>query len=174
MTVLIPQLLRDAAAALPAERVSLQSLALAHGPAAHGSLLLLLAAPCLLPVPGGGTVPGLGMAALAAAMWRGHCADCLPRRVAEVDLSRHWAQRLLGPLAALCALAGRLARTRLSHLTLVGRRSWPAATVGVMAASVVLPTPFGNLLPALSTMFVGLGQAAWVWGRERPMRWVLP
>lgn len=174
MTAPMPQRLRDAAAALPADRVSLQSLALAHGPATQGSLLLLLAAPCLLPVPGGGTVPGLGVAALAAAMRRGHCADCLPRRVAEIELSRHWAQRLLGLLAALYALAGRLARTRLSHLTSVGTPSWLAATVGLMAASVVLPIPFGNLLPTLSIMFIGLVLAAWVWGSEWLMRWVLP
>mgnify|MGYP000896822459 CR=1 FL=1 len=64
------ELLRDAAAALPAERVSMQTIAKAHGPAAHGTLLLMTAVPCLLPVPGVGTVLGLGMAALAAAMER--------------------------------------------------------------------------------------------------------
>ena len=199
MTAPIVQRLRDAAAALPAERVSLQALAQAHGPAAHGTLLLLMAAPCLLPVPGVGTVLGLGMAALAAAMWQGHSAACLPRRVAELELSRHRAQRVLGLLASAYAMAGRYARARLSHLASAGRRSWTAAAVGLMAVIVVLPIPFGNVLPALAMMLIGLGLVfrdgvavvlglamaglalfvtaglvlmAWVWGSEWITRWV--
>lgn len=39
----------------------MQALAQAHGPAAHGTWLLLMAATCLLPVPGVGTVLGLGL-----------------------------------------------------------------------------------------------------------------
>ena len=72
MTPPIVQRLRDAAATMQEERVSMQAMARAHGPEAHGTLLLLMAMPCLLPVPGVGTVLWLGMAALAVAMWRGH------------------------------------------------------------------------------------------------------
>lgn len=71
MTARIVQQLREAAAALPAERVSIQALVQAHGLAEHGTLLLLIAVLCLLPVPGVGTLLGLGMAALAVTMWRG-------------------------------------------------------------------------------------------------------
>jgi hypothetical protein len=199
MTAPIVQRLREAAAALPGERVSMQTLAQAHGPEAHGTLLLLMAAPCLLPVPGLGTVLGLGMAALAAAMWRGHSSACLPRRVAELQLSRHWAQRVLGLLESAYAMAGRCARARLSYLASAGRRSWTAATVGLMAAIVVLPIPFGNVLPALAMMLIGLGLVfrdgvavvlglataglalfvtaglllmAWAWGNDWITRWV--
>lgn len=157
MTPPIAQQLRDAAAALPAERVSMQNMAQAHGPAAHGTLLLLMAVPCLLPVPGVGTVLGMGIAALAAAMWRGDSAACLPRRVAELELSRHWAQRVLGILASAYAMAGRYARARLSHRASVDRRSWTAVAVGLMAVILVLPIPFGNLLPAVALAFIGLG-----------------
>ncbi len=193
--------LREAAAALPAGPVSLQSLAQAHGPAAHGSLLLLMAAPCLLPVPGVGTVLGVGMATLAAAMWRGDAVRCLPRRVAEFELSHHWARRVLGLLASIYAMAGRFATTRFSHLASLGRRSWIAATVGLMAVIVLLPIPFGNAMPALAMMFIGLGlvfrdgvaivlglttaglallitaglmSMVWVWGGEWLTRWMLP
>lgn len=68
MTESIVQRLRETAATLPAERVSMQTLAQAHGPAAHGTWLLLMAVLCLLPVSGVGTVLGLETAALAAAM----------------------------------------------------------------------------------------------------------
>jgi hypothetical protein len=157
MTEPIAQRLREAAATLPAERVSMQTLAQAHGPAAHGTWLLLMAVPCLLPVPGVGTVLGLGMVALAAAMWRGHASACLPRRVAELELSRHWAQRVLGMLASAYSVAGRFARARLSHVASAERRSWTAAAIGLMALIVVMPIPFGNVLPALALMLIGLG-----------------
>jgi len=199
MTEPIAQRLRETAAALPAERVSMQTLAQADGHAAHGTLLLLMAVPCLLPVPGVGTVLGLGMAALAAAMWRGHTSPCLPRRVAELALSRHWAQRVLGLLASAYSMAGRFARARLSHLASADRRSWTAVAIGLMAVIVVLPIPFGNLLPALAMMLIGLGLVfrdgvavvfglamagvalfvtaglllmAWIWVSEWITRWV--
>ena len=157
MTPPLVQRLRDAAAAIQDERVSMQAMARAHGPETHGTLLLLLAMPCLLPVPGVGTVLGLGMAALAVAMWRGHCTPCLPRRVAELELPRHLAQRVLVGLASAYTLAGRHARARLSHLAICGRRSATALAVGLMAGIVVMPIPFGNFLPAVALVFIGLG-----------------
>ena len=199
MTAAIVKRLRDAAADLPSERVSMQIMAQAHGPEAHGALLLLMAAPCLLPVPGVGTVLGLGLAALAAAMWRGHAGACLPRRVAELELSRLWAQRVLCLLASTYSMAGRYAKARLSHFAVAGRRSWTAIAVGLMAVIIVLPIPFGNVLPALAMMLIGLGLVfrdgiavllgfttagvavfvtaglvvmAWVWGSEWFMRWI--
>ena len=197
MTAPIVQRLRDTAAALQGERVTMQTLALAHGPAAQGSLLLLMATPCLLPVPGVGTVLGLGMAALAAAIWRGEASPVLPRQVAELELSSRWARHVLGMLASAYAVAGRFARARLSHFATTNRRSWTAAAVGLMAVIVALPIPFGNQLPALAMMLIGLGLVfrdgvavllglamaglatfataglllmAWVWGSE----WVTP
>lgn len=157
MTPPIVQRLRDAAAAIQDERVSMRAMTQAHGPEPHGTLLLLLAMPCLLPVPGVGTVLGLGIAALAVAMWRGRCAPCLPQQVAELELTRHWAQRVLAGLATVYALAGRYSRARLSHLAMSGRRSAAAFAVGLMAAIVVLPIPFGNLLPAVALVFIGQG-----------------
>lgn len=157
MTPPIVQRLRDAAAAMQDERMSMRAMTQAHGPAANATLLLLLTMPCLLPVPGVGTVLGLGIAALAVAMWRGHCAPRLPWRVANLELPPHWAQRVLVGLASAYALAGHHARARLSHLTISGRRSITALAVGLMAAIIVMPIPFGNLLPAVALVFIGLG-----------------
>ena len=156
MTPPIVQRLRDAAAAMRDERVSMQDLAQAHGPDAHRTLLLLMAMPCLLPIPGVGTVLGLGMAAWAAARWRGHRPTGLPQRVAELEMPRHWAQRVLGLLASAYGAAGRHARARLSHLATAERKS-VAGLVALMAFIVVLPIPFGNVLPALALMLIGLG-----------------
>lgn len=155
----LAQRLRSAADALPPGRVTLQALAHAHGPGAQGSWLLLLAAPCLLPVPGVGTVLGLGLVTLAVAMWRGVALDELPPRVAAVEMSQPWARRVLTLLAATYALAGQRARERWVHLVQLPRRSSLAALVGLMAVIIVLPIPFGNVLPAAATLLVGLGLA---------------
>jgi len=174
-------------------------MAQAHGPEAHGTLLLLLAMPCLLPVPGVGTVLGVGMAALAVAMWRGQGEPCLPQGVANLELPRHWARRVLEGLASAYEMAGRHARARLSHLAGPTWRSALAVVVGLMAIIVVLPIPFGNLLPALALMLIGLGLVfrdgiavilgllmsgvalttttglllmTWIWGSEWILGWV--
>lgn len=157
MTAPIVQRLRDAAAAIRDERVSMRALAQAHGPDAQGTLLLLLAMPCLLPVPGVGTVLGLGIAALAVAMWRSQPATCLPPRVAELELPGHWARRVLGGLATAYAVAGRYATARLRHIAGPGWRSATAAAVGLMSFIVLMPIPFGNVLPALALVLIGLG-----------------
>ena len=87
----------------------------------------------------------------------------------------------------------------MSHLASPGSRSWTAAAIGLMAFLVVLPIPFGNLLPALTMMLIGLGLVfrdgvavvlglvtaglalfvtaglmlmAWTWGSEWVVRWV--
>lgn len=133
--------LRDAATALHADRITVQSLAHAHGPMASGSLMLLLAVPCLIPVPGVGTTLSFGVAALAIAMWRGDTAN-MPQRVARLEISRHSAQRVLRLLARVYALAARFTRTRATHVVTSGPRSWVALTVGAMAF-VLLP-PFPN------------------------------
>lgn len=157
MTLPISRRLREAAAALGDERVTMQTLVQAHGPESLGSLLLLLAAPCLLPVPGVGTVLGLGLSTLALAMWKGQGEPRLPSPLADLALPRHWAQRVLTLLAATYALAGRHTRERLPPLASAGRRSFTSLAVGAMALLIVLPIPFGNILPALALMLLGLG-----------------
>lgn len=157
MTASLEQRLRDAAAALQAERVSVATLLQAHGPGAYGSLLLLMAVPCLLPIPGTGTVLGIGLLALAAALWRGRPDAALPQRVADLEMSRAWACRVLTTLASLYGLAARLTRARLAWVLAAGGHRWIAATVGAMGAVLVLPIPFGNVLPALALVLIGLG-----------------
>lgn len=67
-------------------------------------------------MPGVGTVLGFRTGVPAAAMELGHTCACLPRRVAELQFSRHWGQRVPGMTASAHAMAGRFVRARLSHL----------------------------------------------------------
>ncbi|OYU29024.1 MAG: hypothetical protein CFE41_03285 [Burkholderiales bacterium PBB2] len=156
--------LRRAAARVPSAGLSLQELAALQGSAAQGSLLLLLAAPCLLPVPGVGTVLGLGLLTLAALLWRGESAALsLPARVAGLNLPQRWAARVLQLLSRCHGAAQGLLRERLPQLTPASHEPaprWLAAKVGLMALLIVLPIPFGNVLPALALMLAGLALAA--------------
>ncbi|MCV2369720.1 exopolysaccharide biosynthesis protein [Roseateles oligotrophus] len=162
MTTALSERLSSAALALPADGVSLQQLAALHGPAATGSLLILLAAPCLLPLPGVGSVLGMGLLAMALALWRGNTSESarLPQRVADFNLPSLWAARVLQLLARFYASSGRLTRPRLTHLSDGSSQRWLAAKAGLMAVLIVLPIPFGNLLPALALMLLGLGLVA--------------
>lgn len=125
---------------------------------------MLLAAPCLLPVPGVGTVLGLGLLTLAALLWRGESAALsLPARVAGLNLPQLWAARVLQLLSRCHGAAQGLLRERLPQLTPASHERaprWLAAKVGLMALLIVLPIPFGNVLPALALMLAGLALAA--------------
>ncbi len=148
--------LSAAADQLADERVPLGRLADAHGASAQGSLLVLLAVPCVLPIAGVGTVLGWGLIALAWAIWRGDGHFRLPDRVAGLSLSRDSAQKVLRRLAQVYDRAERLSRERLAHLVGPAMRGWLGAKAAAMAAVIILPLPLGNVLPAVSLLLLGL------------------
>ncbi len=139
------------------DQVPLGWLADAHGRSALGTLLVLLSTACLTPVPGVGTVLGMGLVALALAMWRGQRRVSLPSRASQWLLPASIAARLLNWLARFYEVAGGLAQVRWARAARAGRRGWGAANVALMAAIIILPLPLGNVLPALSLIVLGLG-----------------
>lgn len=149
--------LRAAAARLSGEPVKLIELAELYGSAAQGTLLVLLATPCLLPVPGVGNVMGAALIALALAMWRGEDANALPSRVATVSLPGRWASRVLRLVARFYEMAGYWSRQRLERYAKAPPRSWMAPGVALMGALIFLPIPLGNVLPAIAVVLLGLG-----------------
>lgn len=152
--------LRRAAVRLNEERIAIDQLLRAHGPGGQGALLMLLAAPCVLPVPGVGTVLGLGIVALAWAMWCGREVDGLPDRVAKLTMPRLWARRVLALLARVHLWSALLARPRWSQVVAAGLRTWIPCVVAWLAFLIILPIPFGNVLPALALMLLGVGLLA--------------
>lgn len=153
----VSQRLRRAANSLSGERVALRDISAAHGAAAQGTLLVMLAAPCMLPVSGVGSVLGCGLAMIGAALWRGEVTEHLPARVAGLEMPLPWARRVLRLMAAIYGLAARFLRPRLSRFSATDGRPWIAVNVCLMAVLIVLPIPFGNLLPALALILLGLG-----------------
>ncbi len=159
MTHTLHQRLERHAAELDDQPITLGALASAHGPALPGSLLVLVAAPCALPIPGVGNVLGVTMMMMALAMWRGKDWTVLPSRVARLELSARAARWVLRLLAHVYRLAGRWSCERLSHLTALQRRTWLAPKIALMGAVIFLPLPFGNVLPALAVVALGVGVA---------------
>lgn len=151
--------LRHAAMDLPPGPVSLHTLAQAHGGSWQASLLLLMSAPCLLPIPGVGTVLSFGLALLGLMLWQAPHSE-LPERFARLALPREGAARSLSLLARVYDLSHRVSRPRLTPLAGPAARWWLAPLTLAMAALIFLPIPFGNILPALSLMLAGLALAA--------------
>jgi hypothetical protein len=159
MTHALHQRLEHHAAELDDQPITLGALAQAHGPALPGSLLVLVSAPCALPIPGIGNVLGVTMMVMALAMWRGEDWAVLPSRVARLEISARSARWVLLLLAHVYRQAGRWSRERLCRLTVLQRRTWVAPKVALMGVVIFLPLPFGNVLPALAIVVLGVGIA---------------
>ena len=159
MTHGLHQRLEHHAAELGDRPVTLGALAQAHGSALPGSLLVLVSAPCALPIPGVGNVLGVTMMVMALAMWRGEDWAVLPSRVARLEISARAARWVLLLLAHVYRLAGRWSRERLCRLTVLQRRTWVAPMLALMGVVIFLPLPFGNVLPSLAIVVLGVGMA---------------
>jgi hypothetical protein len=151
------QRLRAAAEALQEEPLRLQQLFRLHGKAGPGALLVVLAIPCLLPLPGTGSLMSLGLVALAWMIWRHFPRLVMPRRVGRFQLSAPMARRALHSLAWLYEQSARLMRARLQWWVQPGHRVWLAPLVAAMAAIIFVPIPFGNIVPASVLLLLGLG-----------------
>jgi len=151
--------LRATAGELPPGPVPLAALAEAHGGAWQASLLVLMAAPCLLPIPGVGSVLSLGLALLGLTLCLAPQGG-MPTRLARLQLPREGATRSLALLTRFYDLTHRLTRPRLGLLAGPWARWWLAPLTLAMAVLIFLPIPFGNLLPAVSLMLAGVALAA--------------
>lgn len=152
--------LRSTAGQLPPGPVPLAALAEAHGGAWQASLLVLLAAPCLLPIPGVGSVLSIGLGLLGLMLWLQAPHADLPPRLGRLRLPREGASRSLALLARLYDAAYRLTRPRLTALAGPSARWWLGPMTVAMAVLIFLPIPFGNLLPAVSLVLAGVALAA--------------
>ena len=130
-------------------------------PDALGSLLILMAVPCVLPIPGIGNVMGLGMMGLAWAIWRGDPAMGLLSRTRTSPLNAHRRRQIRRGIRWVHQLAAPWCRPRLEGLVRLAPRSWHAASaaalVSTMGVLIFLPIPLGNVLPAASVTCLGLG-----------------
>lgn len=143
--------------------ISVSDLVGLHGRATWPALLLVMAVLCTLPMAGIGTALSLPMLALAT-RWpssvtkhRNRAGAALPRRLLDVRLGQTWSHRCLRLFASLYEKARMFLRRRWAGWrhprTFAGWRVW----IAVMALLILLPLPFGNLLPGVSLVLLGLG-----------------
>jgi hypothetical protein len=129
------------------------------GSAFPGLIIVLAAAPSLLPIPGVGNITGSALVALAAAIWRGRHPLELPAKVQAWRISPGNASRLLRLLAWLHELASLFLKPRAPAWVSPGAwvcAAWPVAMMGVV---IFLPIPLGNIFAALSLVVLGLGHS---------------
>jgi hypothetical protein len=133
----------------------------ALGEQAVGILLVATAVPSIIPAPGIplGGVFGTVLVIIACRMATSRAGFKLPRWLAQV--------RLGAPVITLLSRRGPALLRRIEHrlrprasLLVSGRSKPPLALVmALMGVLIALPIPFGNTLPGLSVILMGLGLA---------------
>lgn len=139
--------------------VSLGWLSAQGGAVLPGLLIVLAAAPSMLPVPGVGNITGSALVALAVSIWRGQRPLALPPKVQAWTLSAQQAGRLLRLMAWLHEAAGRYMRPRAPAWVSERAWTWAAWPVAAMGLVIFLPVPLGNIFGAVSLMVLGLGHS---------------
>lgn len=148
------------AASTPGVPIRVQHLLQLHGESSMAVVLLVMSMVTLLPVAGVGTVLSFGLFTWAWAWARQR--ESLPglHRIAQLPLPQALGARALRWLARLHLWRARWMRARLQTLQApVWRWLW-ALWVVCMALIILLPVPFGNVLPATSLLMFGLGLMA--------------
>jgi hypothetical protein len=150
--------LRRTALGVRGAGVPLKTLLDAHGNAALATVMIVLAVPAMIPIPGVpvGMVMSFGLFAVALAMLFGAEKVPLPRRLAAVTFSRNVARHILHRLAWLYAWTARHARPRLAWLAGPTARRWLGVFVAAMAVLIFLPIPLGNIVPGAALVMLSL------------------
>jgi len=124
---------------------------------AFGTLLLILAVPNVIPMPGLSTVVGVPMIFLGAQMALGARRPRLPRRLAAAGFERASFRAMMDRAMPRLRKVERLLHPRLPVLTSSVAERLLGLFVAVMGAVLALPIMFGNLPPAIGVALVALG-----------------
>lgn len=124
---------------------------------AFGMLLLILAIPNVIPMPGLSTVVGVPMILLGLQMAWGAGRPWLPRRLSEVGFEREAFGAMMERVRPRLEWVERLLRPRLSAVTGRTAERFLGLAVAAMGAILSLPIVFGNLPPAVGVGLIALG-----------------
>jgi hypothetical protein len=158
MSAVLRGLVREASG----ERVSLGDMVDAFGARAYAPLIVLFAAPNVLPValPGISAVLGVPLILLTAEMTIGLRRPWLPGVLRRRSLARGTFESLVERIAPRLARVEAMIRPRFLPLT----SAWGTRLIGavgvILAAIVFLPVPFGNSLPGLALVLMAIGLLA--------------
>jgi hypothetical protein len=138
--------------------ISIGEVLSAFGDRAFGALMLLFAAPNVLPLPPGmSAVLGAPLLFITAQLMLGCPTLWMPRFICERSISRDFFALLTAKLSPILHRAERFLRPRMSLLL----RPLPERIVGaaclLLAIILFLPIPFGNIPPAFAIAAFALG-----------------
>jgi hypothetical protein len=160
----LDRIARDA----PGERITLGDLLAALQVRAFGAMLIVFAFPNMLPSPPGlAGVLGLPLVVLSTLMVMGS-DPWLPHFIARRGLATETFRSLVGRASPWIQRAERLLRLRMLPLTSPLAQRAIGALCLLLSLLLMLPVPFGNLMPSLAICVLSLGllerDGAWVLG----------
>lgn len=141
------------------ERPTLGQLMDALGRSGHGLMLLLLALPSFIPIPGlpTGLVFGVALMLVALQMMRGAQTVALPEWIRRQALPRRALVAVAGKLDAMMGRLEGVLRPRLHALTEGAAMVIVATLILIMGITLLLPVPFGNQGPAFAVVVFAFG-----------------
>jgi hypothetical protein len=145
--------------AVEGDRISFGDLVDAFDGRAYGPLIVLFAAPNILPValPGISAILGAPLILLTAQLMMGRRRPWLPRFLRNRSLRRVDFERLIARIVPRLKRIERMIQPRYLGLTgSLGARAIGAAGF-LLATMVFLPIPFGNALPGLALVLMAAG-----------------
>lgn len=153
------RLLANLANGWPGERLALGDVAAALSDRAYGVLLLIFAAPNIIPspIPGISGVLGVPLVLVAAQMLMGRPRPWFPEMLAGRSIATRDFQALMGRILPRLEWMERLLRPRLRFMVAPLPERILAGLILVLAVVLVLPIPLGNMLPALAVSLIALG-----------------
>lgn len=153
LSEILTELARDPAY----DRISIADLLTIMRGRALAALLLIFAAPNVLPsIPGMSAILGLPLIYLSAQLMLGK-KPWLPKIAASRSFSRADFAAMVDRAAPLLARAERLLRPRLPALVHTRAEPVIGAICLILACVIALPIPLGNMLPAFALSLLALG-----------------
>lgn len=140
------------------ERITVGDIVRGLGDRAFGMLLFAFAAPNLPPlgIPGLSSVCAVPLLILAVQLVAGRAAPALPAWVMARSMPISAFRRLVGVVVPWLARAERLVRPRAAIAVSGAGERAAGAAIAILAFVLVLPIPFGNLLPAIAIALFAL------------------
>ena len=155
----LSEVLRRLADAAAGGRLVVETLVTALSDRVFGALMLVFAAPNLvpLPIPGFSALTGLPLLFLSAQLAIGWRRPWLPRWIARRSIAGADFARVVAWGEPHLAKAERLLRPRLSPLTAPLAERLIGALCLLLSLILFLPIPLGNMLPALAICLFSFG-----------------
>ena len=153
------QLLRDFAAHLKAERISLEDVVASLGDRGLGVLMAVFAVPNIFPstVPFGNVITGIPVIILAVHLMLGWPRLVLPRWLARRSIGAGTLKSIAPRLASMLARIEPLLKPRLPAVSHAAAERVIGLICVILSILSALPIPFGHMVPALALMVIGLG-----------------